>query len=561
MPATIFAKEIWRHYYTTGFEALASWLVDHAGSLISAEFETGMSREISTALNPSAERRVSMERGCVTIRTLTGRAHMLRILNFRVFNLKITGSCTTSTPEPKAQSIQILNAAFLAPGWPVRGPCRILPGMFTLRSHVVLPQAVCARRWKGCLLPPAFCARGSETLAGTARINADVGCRYRAEASATLTEVQRKNQQLRVQLSKSPWPDLKFFSSKGQTYGLPLRAESRASSDLPSEATLAYLSGFFDGDGCVSCEAKASGCCLSIGQSFDQAEVLMLFYETFGGSIVLQSSGLGLRKPMLRWTACGAQSARNAAQLLAPRSMTKQRQLLLADQWPEAQSRREECKAELRALKEYDSAVPGPSSWEYCAGFFDAEGYIRQLRGGASLVLEIAQKHPQVLLCLRELFAQSLGKEPTVAKSRESLHALWVCGLASCKQILQHLLAAGLLCKVKQAELAVGLTCENASQVDAELGHLTGNQMFGKKLDASGRERAKKISAAQSQAAYLRKRGLLTEAFAKMSEVKVLREEHELLKARLENQQLAEYAGRLQDLHLNLWNGPFAQGM
>ena len=56
---------------------------------------------------------------------------------------------------------------------------------------------------------------------------------------------------------------------------------------LASEPVLAYLAGFFDGDGCVACASGLSGCYLSTAQSFDQAEVLMLFYETFGGSIVL----------------------------------------------------------------------------------------------------------------------------------------------------------------------------------------------------------------------------------------------------------------------------------
>ena len=178
----------------------------------------------------------------------------------------------------------------------------------------------------------------------------------------------------------------------------------------------------------------------------------MLFHETFGGSITRAGSGMGLRKPLLRWVACG-QSARNAAQLLAPQSITKQKQLLLAAQWPETKSA--ETKAELRALKEYDSAVAGPCSWEYCAGFFDAEGHIKQQHGGASLVLQIDQKYPRVLKCIREFLAQRLDKDATLAKSRGSAHVLWVSGLSSCKQILQHLLAAGLLCKVKQAELAV----------------------------------------------------------------------------------------------------------
>ena len=369
-----------------------------------------------------------------------------------------------------------------------------------------------------------------------------------------------QNRQLRAQLSKSPWPILSCFSSEGQTYSLPLRAESRDLSRLPSEPVLAYLAGFFDGDGCVSCETNLSGCFLSIGQSFDQAEVLMRFYEIFGGSITLQNRGLGLRKPTLRWMACG-RSARNSAQLLALRSITKQTQLLLAAEWPDARSCRDECKADLRKLKEYDSAVAGPCSWEYCAGFFDAEGHIKQQRGRASLVLRIAQKHPRVLMCLREFLAQSLRTDATIAKSGGSARMLWVCGLTSCKKILQHLLAAGLLRKAEQAKLVLGLTTETAVQVHAELGRLTGNQMFGRRLDAAGLARARKITATRGEAARFRNGGQLAEATAKLREVEVLKKEHDLLNAYRENYHLVEYMHKVQSLHNNSWEGPFAHGM
>ena len=431
-------------------------------------------------------------------------------------------------------------------------------GMLALRSHALLPQAVRARRqagWAAGLLTPAAWVSRSKTLVGPTRFYADMGCRLFAEGSDTLKEVRRKNEQLRVQLNKTPWPDLKFFTSNGRSYSLPLRAESRDLKHLPSEPVLACLSGFFDGDGSVICVASLSGCYLSIGQSFDQAEVLMLFYETFGGSITRQGSGMGLRKPLLQWMACG-QSARNAAQLLMPHSITKRMQLLLAAEWPAAKSRRQDCKAELRALKEYDSAVSGPCRWGYFAGFFDAEGCIMQPRGGASLSLALKQKHPRVLECLREFLAQSLDKDATLAKAG-SAHVLLVCGLASCKQILQHLLAAGLLCKVKQAKLAVGLTRENAGQVHTELGRLTGNQKFGKRQDAAGQERARKISIARKKAASLRKDGQLAEALAKLGEVEVLKDEHERLKAYLENRQLVEYSHKVQSMHHNSWHGPF----
>ena len=429
-------------------------------------------------------------------------------------------------------------------------------------GQVLLPQAEHARRhlglgawWKACLLTPADWARGSRSLIGPARPNADMWCGLHAETSESsdmLKELQSKNKNLRVQLSKSPWPDLKGFWANGQNYSLPLRAESSDSLHMPSEAMLDYLAGFFDGDGCVSC--CLSGCILHVGQTFDKAEVLMLFYKSFGGSIVLQSGGGGLCKPVLRWTAHGM-SARRAAQLLAPRSITKRSQLLLAAQWPKAKPHRMNCKAALRRLKEYDSAVAGRCSWEFCAGFFDAEGCIDPQRGKVSLVLRIKQKHERVLRCLREFLAQSLGKNATLAKSGGCAHVLLVCGLNSCQQVLQQLLEAGLRCKARQAELAVGLTRENAVQVGTELGRLTGNQMFGKRLDAAGQERARKIQAAQSRAARLKRRGQLAEALVKLGEAEMLKQEHALLRANLENQQLVEYMRRLQNLHDASWDG------
>ena len=439
--------------------------------------------------------------------------------------------------------------------------------MIAFVTRILLPHAARARRqagWaaqcKGRLLTPAIWANGCKSQVNAARFNADFCRKFRAEASDTLEQVQRKNKQLRVQLSKSPWPKLKFFSSKGQNYGLPLRAESRDLRCLPVGPVLAYLAGFFDGDGCVACLQNMSGCTLVIGQSFDQAEVLVLFYETFGGSITLHRGGLGLNKPSLAWRACG-QSARAAAQLLMPHSITKQKQLLLAAEWPVARSHREECKAELRALKKYDSAVSGLCSWEYCAGFFDAEGCISQQRGGASLVLWLSQKHARVLKCLQEHFARSLGKDVTLAKSGGSAHVLLVSGLTSCKQILQQLLAAGLICKAEQAKLVVGLTKETAAQVNVELGCLTGNQKFGKRLDAAGQESARKIRLAQYQANSLRRCGQLAKARANQGEVESLKRKHELLKAIHENQHLVEYMLYVQSLHHHSWEGPSARDM
>ncbi|CAE7316734.1 unnamed protein product, partial [Symbiodinium sp. CCMP2456] len=366
-----------------------------------------------------------------------------------------------------------------------------------------------------------------------------------------LEEVQSKNKQLRLRLSELRWPQLACFSSNGRTYSLPLRAESRDLLLPPSASVLAYLAGFFDGDGCVSCERALSGCALVVSQTFDQAEVLMLFHETFGGSITLKDIGMGLRKPLLQWRARG-QSARRVAFLLAPHSITKREQLWLTSRWPETKSQRRDCKAELRVLKKRDSAVTGTCSWSYFAGFFDAEGCISQPKQGVSQVLGIRQKHPKVLEMIRDFLAGTSGIESTLASGKSS-HALWMYGLTKCKQVLQHLLQAGLLCKAKQAELAVSLTSENAAQVSTQLTCLTGNQKFGKRLDAAGHDRARRIKAAGRQASRCEQRGQFAEAKAKQAEVEVLKEEHELLKAHLENEQLVEYTHKLESLHRSSW--------
>ena len=86
---------------------------------------------------------------------------------------------------------------------------------------------------------------------------------------------------------------------------------------------------------------------------------------------------------------------------------------------------------------------------------------------------------------------------------------------------------------------------------------LTGNQKFGKRLDAAGRDRARRIQSEQGKAARFGRRGQLSQARAKQAEVEVLKEKHELLKADLENQQLVEYTHKLESLHRNSWDGTF----
>ena len=79
--------------------------------------------------------------------------------------------------------------------------------------------------------------------------------------------------------------------------------------------------------------------------------------------------------------------------------------------------------------------------------------------------------------------------------------------------------------------------------------------------DAAGPNRASKIVSAQQQVARLRRRGLQAEADAKQREVARLQDEHELLKARYENQQLLDHIEYIWQLHENSWEGPLLPGM
>ena len=369
--------------------------------------------------------------------------------------------------------------------------------------------------------------------------------------SDKIEEVGRKNMQLRNILNRTRWPNLTCFEANGRVYDLPLR-KSCAELGAAKDATLRFLAGFFDGDGCVSCQSNfsLSGCTLCVSQSFDQAEVLMLLHNTFGGAITATGVGVGLRRPLLRWRVSG-QSCRTAARLLAPHSIAKQKQLLLAAMWPESKAQREERKAQLRVLKDYDSAVAGACSWEYLAGFFDAEGCIHQQRGGASLCLIITQKHPTVLECLREFLEQNRFADVSLRNVRACprMYELGICSLPACKQVLHHMLGAGLLGKARQAALAVTLTRQNAASIRAELAGLTGNQQFAKRLDNAGYARARRISAAQQQVACLERRGQRQQAESKQCEIEVWRHEHKLLNGRRENNQLFEYIRYIQSLH------------
>ena len=364
-----------------------------------------------------------------------------------------------------------------------------------------------------------------------------------AVSGDSLDILQQKNSELRATLQRLQWPRLLRFHSGGETHELPVRSQSEASLvSAAAEERLQYLAGFFDGDGCV--HAQISGCALSVTQSFDQADILMLYRATLGGSIVKLCDGRGLQRPSLRWTISGP-AARRAAHLLAPYSITKHKQLLLATDWPDETSGRQACRVELSSLKRFDSAVARQCSLEYLTGFFDAEGYIQPI-AMAAVQLQIGQRFGTVLSCLQQMLAHNLGMQASLYHYA-SRSVLCIHGTSDAKDALRAMVGVGMLCKAEQAELAMSLTPQNAATVCQDLACRVGNQRYGNRQDLAGRARAQKLSKMQARA----RAGLLKDA--QLQELDKFRSEHALLNAQHANRELQDFMHKVQNLSGECW--------
>ena len=161
-------------------------------------------------------------------------------------------------------------------------------------------------------------------------------------------EVIRKK--LKEHLGEQEWPRLTHVDVAGLSVKLPLRADYVFENHIFSvQADLAYLAGFFDGDGCVGSESNLSGCQLHVGQRASNISVLLAFLCRFGGSICRLNSGEGMVRPQLQWLICGA-SARAAASELHEHCLVKKEQLGIAMNWPECRNMRKEHKLKLKAF-------------------------------------------------------------------------------------------------------------------------------------------------------------------------------------------------------------------
>ena len=355
-----------------------------------------------------------------------------------------------------------------------------------------------------------------------------------------------KNVRLHAKLRTMQWPPLSFFDANGCRYTLPWNPYGQSATSGPSSiAELQYLAGLFDGDG--SCIMDRGSLCIQVAQTFDAAAGLLRFQAAFGGGIYRMGDGFGLHKPMLYWRVAGC-NARQAAQYLAQQSIVKRKQLELGVNLSQRPSRTQALLQELKALKRCDSAVESSCTWEYVAGFFDAEGSIHQI-GKAALKLSIAQKFGKVLTCLCKFVNSEMGTNLSVtACSNQGSQKLNIHTTSICKHVLRSMLNAGLLRKARPARLALDLTQDNAEQTRAALHETTGNQQFLKRLDSDGRQRARRIINAQSAARRAAQRGQLEERLAILRQVEELKAKHALEKARLENSRLYGFISRVQRL-------------
>ena len=331
--------------------------------------------------------------------------------------------------------------------------------------------------------------------------------------SHRLTQLQRAIRFLPVQAIPVDGKDVK----------LPLPAVEAARS--PSQGELAYLVGFFDGDGCVSMKKETGEMRLSIGQNVNSAEVLLHFRSLLGGSVCRQSASTGSKRAKVQWRVCGSKMTA-AAETLSRVPSIKRAQLLLAIQGTIPKNNRATVAGDLQVFKQRQH-VPdqrAECSWSYFAGFFDAEGSILICPTSTSLRLEVKQVNPCMLVHLLRFLGENRLQGWSL--HHHAYSALVCNNLRDCKQTLELLIANGLLVKGKQAELDPKLHVENHLRIRDAISSLKGLQGRYTRLDKDDIARAREIQSLRMRLRYIS----APEQAALLSQIEKLRAEHNLQK-------------------------------
>ena len=348
--------------------------------------------------------------------------------------------------------------------------------------------------------------------------------RFFASNAGELQRWQRRCDRLTQLQRRIKFKPVESFTVGDKIFTLPL-AKVDPPTSAPTREELEYLVGFFDGDGCVSMRQNTGRIALELVQSLDSAKVLICFRETFGGGVYNHSQGTGTRKAALRWSVSGA-TMQHAARLLGSLPSMKHQQLQIAARGNVAKADRHGVAQKLQVLKQKEhKPVTFNCSWQYFAGFFDAEGSISVGGRSGGLQLQVGQLNPFVLQELQHFLQRQNLKRWRLNQHVHYLPSLVCTHLATCQLTLQHLMASGLDVKQKQAALALSLTAENHLEVRESVFRLNGLQKQYDRLDDQGIARAKEI---QKVSQHLRCTSSRENHDMLQSKVQELREEHML---------------------------------
>ncbi|CAE8689181.1 unnamed protein product, partial [Polarella glacialis] len=377
------------------------------------------------------------------------------------------------------------------------------------------------------------CRRSSRRHTARHPLSGSFGSARRCAATVlqelTIEQLQRRFIRLKRLLGKLRWPAITHFQAFGEQHQLPWPV--RSSSEVLKEPTLdelAYMSGFFDGDGCVSPTTNLSGCQLFLTQSSEHGEALFLFHQVFGGSIMADKRGIGSQRPVIRWSLHG-QTARKAAALLSKASYVKRAQLQIAAEWPSCKTQREKVAITMSALKRSSQPPEGAGcSWPCVAGFFDADGHMGISAVGSGIVLGFTQKHASILEIIREFLAQEGYIDGIGMEHKSTLCRLAVYRSKLSHTILEHMIAAGMIVKRSAAEVVLKTNYSNYLRSRVELACLVGHQGRYIRLDEHGCQRVKQLASLRSKLRYLTSRGRFGERAQFEDELFSLKQEHSL---------------------------------
>ena len=308
-------------------------------------------------------------------------------------------------------------------------------------------------------------------------------------------------QRLKKHLDNQKWPRTTHLEAGTVLLKLPVSREQLGASSVQiPKVSIDYLAGFFDGDGCVSSLTNLSGCQLQVGQQLFGSAILVAFLDAFGGSIGRHISGKGNAKPTLKWTVSG-EPARFAAAALHAHCLVKREQLGIARNWPQEAAQRRELALRLKSMKQAppNIGVPTRISWNYFAGFFDAEGCIRVCTKGKSVHLHISQKHGNILHVVRHFLVKEFpaGSHVPIYFTSHS-HSLRVSSSVVAVPMLREMVANGLLLK-RPTALHVLHSLHLRHSVLRDEPAIKGNQNCFSKLDAEGCIRAQNINRLRSR--------------------------------------------------------------